>query len=100
MESTTKDDTDLTFKATFSLNTLAEEETLAQQTVHTYERNRYCTSAPWLAHKTLLVRVAVFIFFALLVTLLETAFPDKTGFLTQLFRILTHGNDTIGIGGK
>ena len=100
METVNRDEADLTFKATFSLDTLAEQE---QQTLHTYEPSglpRFCTRGVWKEHKTLLYRLALFVFFTLLITLFETVFPGKTGLLSQLFGAFANSNVTNGIGGK
>lgn len=78
-----RDDTDLTFRATLALNELSTAATVDTCTTgqHTYQfgciRN----------HKTLLLRVAVFVFFAVLITLLETLLPGKVGFILSALGI-------------
>jgi len=92
-----QDESDLTFKATFNLNTIAEEGALQEGTTNTCSRNRLhtsCMRSVWADHKTLLYRLAVFVFFTILITLLETIMPNKMGILTQMLNSWTSQNDT------
>jgi hypothetical protein len=95
MEKVAKDETDLNFRATLELNTLCDEHDGA---VHVNNRHdsvhTMCIRGLWTGHKTLLYRAAVLIFFILLVTLLETLLPSKTGIIGTLLSALTHNNAT------
>ena len=89
-----RDETDATvFRATLDLRADADVEDAAPLSGRHESR---CIRSIWMGHRTLLMRLAVFIFFVLLITLLETLLPDKKGIIGALFGILVSGNGTIG----
>ena len=93
MTTTTRDKSDLTFQATLALNTLTCEE---QPTVITTRARPLSIKALWSSHQTLLVRIALVIFFILLITLLETLIPEKTGVIARMANALLPDNGTAG----
>ena len=89
------DETDATlFRATLDLR--ADDVEGGVPRADRYDAQAHCIRAIWMGHKTLLVRVAVFLFFVLLITLLETLLPDKKGIIGALIGMVVAGNGTIG----
>ena len=95
---TTKDETDLSLRATIALSTIAEEMTCEEPHVAVQTNNRgrvhqFCAHGLWSNHKTLLWRLAIFIFLTMLITLLETVLPGKTGIISRVLESMVHSSD-------
>lgn len=89
-----RDETDATvFRATLDLRADADVEDAVPLSGRHESR---CIRTIWMNHRPLLMRLAVFVFFVLLITLLETLLPDKKGIIGALLGILVSGNGTIG----
>ena len=98
-----KDETDLSLRATIALSTVAEEMTCDEPCAATQADSRrrphlFCAHGLWTNHKTLLWRLAIFIFLTILITLLETVLPGKTGIITRVLESMAHGNLGNGTG--
>ena len=94
---TSKDETDLSLRATIALSTIAEEMTCEEPhaVAQTHNRGRvhqFCAHGLWSNHKTLLWRLAIFVFFSILVTLLETLLPGKTGITSRVLESMVHSD--------
>ena len=83
------DESDLIFQATLNLNTLGDDPVVAAAPHRT---SRFSIRDIWTGHQTLLVRLAIVIFFILLITLLETLLPGKSGMITRMLSIDTTDN--------
>lgn len=99
MTSMSVDESDATFRATLELNTLVDETCAVPVATelgsHRRQNNLNLVTSLWTGHRSLLIRLAVFVFFVILVTLLETLVPGKLGILTQLLHSLVNQNVTI-----
>jgi hypothetical protein len=86
------DETDLTFQAAVTLETTGDSHVL------TVSPPAHAGSVSikdiWTSHRTLLVRLAVAIFFILLITLLEKLLPGKSGMIARMLSIATADNVT------
>jgi len=103
MAEASRDESDLTFKATLALNTVPEasgEEQDVEREHPRHQRHVFCTIDMVTGHKTLLLGLVTFIFFVLLITLLETMLPGKTGILSHLSGVVSCANGTCEFGGK
>ena len=83
------DESDLTFQATINLNTLGDDPAV---TVAPHRASRFSIRDIWTGHQTLWVRLAIVVFFILLITLLETLLPGKSGMVTRMLSIDTTDN--------
>jgi hypothetical protein len=70
------DESGLTFQAAITLNTLGDDQTVSATPRRV---KRFSIRDIWTRHQTLLVRLAIVVFFILLITLLETLLPGKSG---------------------
>ena len=94
------DETDLTVRATLEVTSMPEEEEPCEQAARTTEvahvnndrrlLHIFCTRGLWQDHKTLLWRLGLLIFFTIVITLLETLLPDKTGMIARLLDTVVH----------
>ena len=105
MASTTNgDETDLSLRATIALTTtIAEQMTSDEPCTAPQADNRrrphmFCVHGLWSNHKTLLWRLAIFIFLTILITLLETVLPGKTGIITRVLDTMVQGSIGNGTG--
>ena len=88
------DETDLAFQAAITLETTGDSPVLTvAQPAHA---ESFSIKDIWTGHRTLLVRLAVAIFFILLITLLETLLPGKSGMIARMLSIATADNVTGG----
>ena len=83
------DESDLAFQATINLNTLGDDPAVA---VAPHGASRFSIRDIWTGHQTLWVRLAIVVFFILLITLLETLLPGKSGMVTRMLSIDTTDN--------
>ena len=86
------DETDLTFQAAITLETTGDNPVLTVAPPAHVES--FSIKDIWTGHRTLLVRLAVAIFFILLITLLETLLPGKSGMIARMLSIATADNVT------
>jgi Fe2+ transport system protein B len=91
------DETDLTFQAAITLDTNGDDPVVNVATPQ--QVNRFSVRDIWTGHRTLLVRLVVAIFFILLITLLETLLPGKSGVIARMLSIDAPENGTRA-GGK
>jgi hypothetical protein len=91
------DETDLTFQAAITLDTAGDNPVV--RVAPTDREERFSIKGIWTGHRTLLIRLAVAIFFILLITLLETLLPGKSGMIARMLSIATSDNVT-GTGNK
>jgi hypothetical protein len=97
MSTEQSDETDLTFQAAITLETTGD---IPVVTVAPSDRaERFSIKDIWTGHRTLLVRLAIAIFFILLITLLETLLPGKSGMIARMLSIDISDNGT-GTGHK
>jgi len=82
------DESDLTLQATINLNTLGDDPAVTVAP----RASRFSIRDIWTGHQTLWVRLAIVIFFILLITLLETLLPGKSGMITRMLSIDTTDN--------
>jgi hypothetical protein len=93
------DEIDLTFQAAITLDTTGDNPVVTVAPAQRAER--FSIKDIWTGHRTLLTRLAVAIFFILLITLLETLLPGKSGMIARMLSIATSDNVTgTGTGNK
>ena len=85
------DESDLTFQAAITLDTTGDDPAV---TVNPHRVKRFSIRDIWTGHQTLLVRLAIVVFFILLITLLETLLPGKSGMIARMLSIDTTDNGT------
>ena len=86
------DESDLTFQAAITLDTAGDNSVV---TVAPPRRvNRFSIREIWSGHQTLLVRLVIVVFFILLITLLETLLPGKSGMIARMLSLDTPDNGT------
>ena len=86
------DETDLTFQAAITLDTTGDNPMVPVAPPH--QANRFSIRDIWTGHQTLLVRLAIVVFFILLITLLETLLPGKSGMIARMLSLDTPDNGT------
>jgi hypothetical protein len=86
------DEPDLTFQAAITLDTTGDSPVVT--IAPPGQAERFSVKDIWTGHRTLLVRLAIAIFFTLLITLLETLLPGKSGMIARMLSINTADNDT------
>jgi hypothetical protein len=91
------DETDLTFQAAITLDTTGDNPMVT--VAPPQQVNRFSIRDIWTGHQTLLVRLAIAVFFILLITLLETLIPGKSGVIARMLSLDTTENGT-GAGGQ
>jgi hypothetical protein len=97
MSTEQSDETDLTFQAAITLETTGDTPVVT--VAPTDRAERFSKKDIWTGHRTLLIRLAIAIFFILLITLLETLLPGKSGMIARMLSIDIPDNDT-GAGHK
>jgi hypothetical protein len=91
MSSEHVDESDLTFQAAITLDTAGDNPVV---TVKPHRVKRFSFKDILTGHQTLLVRLAIVVFFVLLITLLETLLPGKSGMIARMLSIDTTDNGT------
>ena len=86
------DESDLTFQAAITLDTAGDNSVVT--VVPPRRANRFSIREIWSGHQTLLVRLAIVVFFILLITLLETLLPGKSGMIARMLSLDTPDNGT------
>jgi hypothetical protein len=86
------DGSDLTFQAAVTFDTTGDNPVVTVAPPHPVER--FSIKDNWTGHRMLLVRLAVAIFFLLLITPLETLLPGKSGMFARMLSIDTADNGT------
>jgi hypothetical protein len=86
------DESDLTFQAAVTFDTTGDNPVATAAPSNPVER--FSIKDIWTGHRTLLVRLAVAIFFILLITLLETLLPGKSSMIPRMLNIDTNDNNT------
>ena len=86
------DESDLTFQAAITLDTAGDNAVVT--VVPPHRVNRFSIRDIWTGHQTLLVRLAIVVFFILLITLLETLLPGKSGMIARMLSLDTPDNGT------
>jgi hypothetical protein len=84
------DESDLTFQAAITLDT--DDNPVVTITPHRVKR--FSVKDTWTGHQTLLLRLAIVVFFILLNTLLETLLPGKPSMIARMLSIDTPDNGT------
>jgi len=92
MSAKNTDESDLTFQAAITFDTTGDNPVVTVAPPHPVER--FSIKDIWTGHRTLLVRLAVAIFFIFLITLLETLLPGKSGMIARMLNIDTADNGT------
>jgi hypothetical protein len=87
-----RDESDLTFQAAITFDTTGDNPVVTVAPPSTVES--FSFRDIWTGHRTLLVRLAVAIFFILLITLLETLLPGKSGIIVRMLSIDKADNGT------
>jgi hypothetical protein len=82
---------DLTFQAAITLDTAGDNPVV---TVKPHRPKRFSFEDIWTGHQTHLVRLAIVIVFILLITLLETLIPGKSGMIARMLSLDTLDNGT------
>ena len=91
------DEADLLFRASIALNTLTDGQDTEAQVNSRRQFSQSRIGNLCLNHRTLVYRVMVFIILVILITLLETLLPNKTGIIGRLLDTLANQNGTIGV---
>jgi hypothetical protein len=86
------DESDLTFQAAITFDITGDNPVVTVAPPHPVER--FAIKDIWTGHRALLVRLAVAIFFLLLITLLETLLLGKSGMIARMVSIDTPDNGT------
>jgi len=86
------DESDLRFQAAITLDTAGDNSVVTVAPPHRV--NRFSIRDIWTGHQTLLVRLAIVVFFILLITLLETLLPGKSGMIARMLSLDTPDNGT------
>jgi hypothetical protein len=85
------DESDLTFQAAITLDTTGDNPVVTVAPSRQVER--LSVRNVWSGHQTLRVRLAIAVFFILLITLLlGTLLPGKSGMIARLLNIDTYDN--------
>jgi hypothetical protein len=84
MSSEHADERDLTFQAAITLDTAGDNPVV---TVKPHRAKRFSFKDIWTGHQTLLVRIAIVVFFILLITLLERLIPGKSGKIARMLSL-------------
>jgi hypothetical protein len=86
------DEGDMTFQAAITFDTTGDNPVETVAPPNPVESVSFRDI--WTCHRTLLVLLAVAIFFILLITLLETLLPGKSGMIARMLSIDTADNGT------
>jgi hypothetical protein len=93
MSSEHVDESDLPFQVAITLDTAGENPVV---TIKPHRAKRFSFKDISTSHQTLLVRLAIVVFFVLLITLLETLLRGKCGIIARTLSIDTTDNGTVG----
>jgi uncharacterized protein (DUF983 family) len=86
------DESDLTFQAAITLDTAGDNPVVTVSPSRQVER--FSVRNIWSGHETLWVRLAITVFFILLITLLETLLRGKSCMIAHMLSIDTTDNGT------
>ena len=92
MSTENADESDLTFQAAITLDTTGDNPVVTIAPPH--QAKRFSIRDTCTGHQTLLVRLAIAVFFILLITLLETLIPGKSGMIARMLSLDTPDNGT------
>jgi hypothetical protein len=86
------DESDLTSQTAVTLGTTGDNSVVTVAPPHRVKR--FSIRDIWTGHQTLLVRPAIVVFFTLLITLLETLIPGKSGMIARMLSLDAQDNGT------